>query len=410
MDYLNFSLTIKLQQVLYLLLFLFMISPAKAQEEEKTFEVYGYIKTDIGYNIDQMNPDWIDLLRVTKLPQCKDQFAPNGKIYFGMRDTRIGFNNWSNTPLGKLKINFEFDLFGVGPNVGQTIFRFRKAYGELGKFLIGQTESVFTDVEVTPNTLDYGAPPGRAYVRTIQVRYSQTSEHNRWAVALEQPGATSDEGIYANRIELQNVRAQFKLPDLTAQYRRIMKSGYIELAGVLEWIRWKNTVISSIDLSGEELGWGFYISSKYQLNSKTLFKGQLVYGKGIENYLTDAAFDIGIKNNFANPFRPILGVALPVLGGLAFFEHKWTSKWSSTIGYSGVRIYNADAQAGNAFQNGNYAIVNLQYQPVSQLQTGVELQWGQRRNFSDGFSSSTVRVQFSGKYNISHAFYKNVNK
>jgi hypothetical protein len=48
-----------------------MISPAKAQEQEKTFEVYGYMKTDIGYNINQMNPDWIDLLRVTKLPSIK---------------------------------------------------------------------------------------------------------------------------------------------------------------------------------------------------------------------------------------------------------------------------------------------------------------------------------------------------
>jgi hypothetical protein len=412
MNHFSFLFKIKLRQVWYLLLFLLGISPAMAQEQEqeKSFEVYGYIKTDIGYNFDQIDPDWFDLLRVTKLPRYKDEFAPDGKIYFGMRDTRIGFNSWSNTPRGKLKINFEFDLFGVGPNVGQTTFRFRKAYGELGKFLIGQTESVFTDVEVTPNTLDYGAPPGRAYLRTIQVRYMQTSEHSRWAVALEQPGATSDEGIYANRIELQNVRAQFKLPDLTTQYRRIMKSGYIELAGVLEWIRWKNTVNSPIDLSGDEIGWGFYISSKYQLDSKNLFKGQLVYGKGIENYLTDAGPDIGIENNFANPSRPILGVALPVLGGLAFLEHKWTSKWSSTIGYSGVRIYNADAQAGSAFKNGNYAIVNLQYQPVSQLQGGVELQWGQRKNFSDGFSSSVVRVQFSCKYNFSQAFYKNVNR
>ena len=83
----------------------------------------------------------------------------------------------------------------------------------------------------------------------------------RWGIALEQPGATSDEGIYADRLDLQNVKAEFKLPDLTAQYRRIMKSGYVELAGVVQWIRWENTVASPIDLSGDEIGWGFYISS-----------------------------------------------------------------------------------------------------------------------------------------------------
>ena len=36
--------------------------------------------------------------------------------------------------------------------------------------------------------------------------------------------------------------------------------------------------------------------------------------------------------------------------------------------------------------------------------TGVELQWGDRENFSDGFSSSVVRIQFSAKYNFSRTW------
>ena len=126
----------------------------------------------------------------------------------------------------------------------------------------------------------------------------------------------------------------------------------------------------------------------------------------MENYLTDAGPDIGIKKNFGNPTTPLLGVSLPVFGGLAFLEHNWSSKWSSTIGYSRVRIYNSDAQAANAFKIGSYGIVNLLYLPISQFMTGVELQLGQRKNFSDGFSSSAIRVQFSCKYNFSHSISK----
>jgi hypothetical protein len=40
-----------------------------------------------------------------------------------------------------------------------------------------------------------------------------------------------------------------------------MKSGYIELAGVLKWIAWEDTSNGPIDLSGNATGWGFNISS-----------------------------------------------------------------------------------------------------------------------------------------------------
>jgi hypothetical protein len=51
-------LNIKIRQVFCLYLFLFIIITATAQDHElkKSFEVYGYIKTDIGYNFEQIDP------------------------------------------------------------------------------------------------------------------------------------------------------------------------------------------------------------------------------------------------------------------------------------------------------------------------------------------------------------------
>lgn len=404
----TFPLGINRRWVLLLLLLLLVSSQAKAQEQdsEKRLELYGYIKADAGYDFKQSDPDWFDILRVSRLPQFRNQFAPDGKIYFSLRQTRLGLNSWLQTPIGRLKGNFEFDLFGVGPDVGQTTFRFRQAYVELGRFTFGQRESLFSDVEVTPNTLDFGAPPSRPYLRPIQIRYMHIREQDRWGVALEQPGAISDEGIYANRIELQNVRAAFKAPDLSAEYRRMIKNGYVELAGILKWIRWENTVPSPIDLSGEEIGWGFNLSSTQQLTVKTLFKGQFIYGKGIESHLTDGGPDIGIGNNLQDPVRPVLGVALPVIGGLAFVEHAWNSRWSSVIGYARIHIYNSDAQAATAYKDGHYTALNLLYRPIPQFLTGGEVLWGERANFSDGFEASTVRVQFSVKYSFSHSIFE----
>lgn len=402
MNHFRFLQCLKPLQVLQLLLFLLGISQANAQEQERSIGIYGYFKTDIGYNFDQADPDWFDILRVTKLPQYKDQFAPDGRIYFSVRQTRFGFKGQSQTPLGQLKAILEFDLFGVGPDIGQTTLHFRKAYVEIGRFTVGHAESAFTDSEVQPFTLDFGAPPSLTLLRSVQVQYKQVSERGRWAIGLERPGATSDEGIYADRIELQNVKAAFVVPDLAAEYRRKAWNGYIELAGILKWIRWKNTVPAPIDLTGEEIGWGFNFSSVQQLRPKSLFKGQLVYGKGIESHLIDAGPDVGIDNNFDDPTTPLLGAALPVVGGFAFLEQKWTSKWRSIMGYSRVRIYNSDAQAGNAFRDGHYATLSLLHEPIPKIITGAELQWGKRNNFSDGFESSAIRVQFSFVYFFSH--------
>jgi hypothetical protein len=41
------------------------------------------------------------------------------------------------------------------------------------------------------------------------------------------------------------------------------------------------------------------------------------------------------------------------------------------------------------------------FKPVSDLMVGFELQWGRRENFSDGFRSQGLKLQFSAKYNFS---------
>ena len=128
----------------------------------------------------------------------------------------------------------------------------------------------------------------------------------------------------------------------------------------------------------------------------------MVYGEGIENYMNDAPVDIGIKNNFSNTTQPVVGEALPVLGIVAFYDHTWNDRWSSTIGYSRVDIDNTDGQTPDAFKTGQYALANLLYYPTKDVMMGGELQWGSRENFSDGWSVDDLRIQFSFKYNFSH--------
>jgi hypothetical protein len=95
---------------------------------QKSLEVYGFAMVDMGYNFDQIDPRWFDALRINRLPKYKDQFAPDGTWFFGVRQTRFGVKGYTPTKMGDLTVRFEFDMFGTGSDEGQTTMRLRYAY------------------------------------------------------------------------------------------------------------------------------------------------------------------------------------------------------------------------------------------------------------------------------------------
>jgi hypothetical protein len=200
------------------------------------------------------------------------------------------------------------------------------------------------------------------------------------------------------------VKARFQLPDFSAEYRLGKKWGYVELAGIVRKIAWEDQNASPVyDLSDSKTGWGLNLSTNININSSTLFRGQFAYGEGIENYMNEGPADIGIKSNPGNTVKPIEGVPLPVTGIVAFVDHTWNEKFSSSAGYSYVNIKNADASDERSFKTGHYVLANFLYMPVQNVMAGVELQYGQRENFDDGYTSSATRIQFSFKYNFSYS-------
>ena len=102
-----------------------------------------------------------------------------------------------------------------------------------------------------------------------------------------------------------------------------------------------------------------------------MVRASFVYGEGIENYMNDAPADIGIEAT-GSATTPIEGVALPVMGIVAFLDHTWNEKYSTSVGYSMVDIDNSDGQSPNAFHRGHYAVGNLLYYPAANVMTGVE--------------------------------------
>jgi cell division protein FtsB len=371
----------------------------------KTIDIYGFVMLDSGYRSGAIDPNWFDVIRPTKMDAFKGEFAPNGSTYFSVRQTRFGVKSSTPTALGVLKTLFEFELFGTGVDAGQTTFRLRHAYGELGQFGAGQTWSPFMDIDVFPNSLEYWGPTGMVFFRNVQARWIpfQKGDSNV-VIALERPGATGDGGVYADRIELSNIRPQFKWPDLSGHARIAGPWGHVQVAAIVRKIAWVDVgAQNATSFSGTAIGWGVNTSANVNFTKKDVGRFSVVYGKGVENYMNDAPFDIGVRDTPGAP-TPFKGVALPVLGVVSFLDHNWSDKFSSAIGYSLENIYNSNAELPSDFHQGHYALANLLYYPAKGVMVGGEFQFGRRVDFSSGFNVNDYKAQFSFKYNWSRGF------
>ena len=381
---------------------------AKPQQSDTStrIEVYGFAQADIGYDFARNDPNWYDVNRPSKLPSTPGQFGRDHRTFVSARQSRFGTKAFIPTNGPDIKAVFEWDLFGVGPDAGQFTIRPRHIYGQWGQFGAGQTNSPFMDVDVFPNILDYWGPNGMLFFRNVQVFWQPIDKANgtRFTMALERPGASADGGIYADRIELQNITPRFPAPDISAAYRWGGGFGYARLSGIVRWIRWDDNLDDQFDLNGGVTGWGSSLSTGLNLGARTVFRGIVIYGAGVENYFNDAPIDVGLESNVGNVVTPVTGKALPDFGTSLYIDQRWNSRFTTAIGYARVDIQNSDLQTGTAFRKGQYASVNLLWTPVPNVMMGGEFQWAQRSNKDGAFHPNDYRLQFSAKYSFSQKF------
>jgi hypothetical protein len=375
-------------------------STSQAAPPERRLEVYGFVMTDFGFDFDTINPDWFDTERPTKLPSFEDEFGRNNRTYAGVRQTRFGVKGFTPTRLGELKTTFEWELFGTGVDAGQTTFRLRHAYGELGHFGAGQTWSPFMDIDVFPNSIEYWGPNGMAFFRNVQVRWMPIQGDTRLTFALERPGSSQDPGVLQNRVEIDNIVARFPWPDFSAEFRWGGHRGYVEAAGIMGQTRLDDVLRDRFNLDDTVDRWGVNLTSNIKFGKKDVMKLGFVWGEGMENYMNDAPADIAGKPRFGDPVRPIDASALPFVGLTAFYDHYWNERWSSSAGYSQLAIDNTPLQLPAEFHRGQYALANLLYYPVENVMLGGEVQWGRRTNFADGFHFNDYKLQFSFKFDF----------
>ncbi len=358
---------------------------------DSTFEVYGFGMVDYIQDFNRVNPAWDSTLRPSRIPTTEGQYGSDGQAILSARQSRLGVNY--SLPVGSetLVTKFEFDLFGVGSDEGQTTIRLRHAYGEWGDWLGGQTNSLFMDVDMFPNVIDYWGPSGMVFLRNPQIRWTPVKGSTIFAVAIENPGVDVDtSGPYSG----SSIQGNETFPDITTQLRFNEDWGHIQLAGILRQLDYESLGTPDNDPSGSETGWGLDLTSNFKFGNDTLRLG-VVYGEGIASYMNDGGMDMGAESISDEPMG-----AVPLTGVVAYYDLNWNSQWSTAVGYSYTEVDNERFQAGDAFQKGEYASINLLYAPSKPIMMGVEYLWGKRTD-NDGDTGDDNRIQFSMKYSFS---------
>jgi hypothetical protein len=383
------------------------IPPARAEDQGRSFELYGFAMADWIQDSKRVDPAWQDAFRPSKIAAPEGQFGSNGQASISVKQSRFGAKG--TLPTGDdtppLTFKFEFDFFGVGVDAGQTTIRLRHAYGEWGPLLAGQTHSLFMDIDVFPNTIDYWGPSGMVFYRLPQFRWTAYRDmHNLFAFAIEKPGNDVDSGNIRLIEEFANatVRGDQTIPDFTAHYRRDDTWGHFQIAGILRRVGYEYQANPTEPFrKGSQTGWGINVSGTYKTIGNDKVLAQVVHGDGIATYMNDGGMDIAPNAAF-NPLAttPTLSAeAVPLTGVMVYYDHYWNKMWSTSLGYSFTEVSNTNFQATTAFHRGDYASANLLMYPANKVMVGVEVLWGKRTN-NDGVTGDDWRFQFSAKYDF----------
>jgi hypothetical protein len=366
---------------------------AGAREPDKArVEIYGQAMVDAIQDFKRMDPTWNATMRPSKIPVTCPGDAGCGKdgaTIFSVRQSSLGFKAFVPTAYGEIRTDVSFDLFATD---GGTQVHWLNAWAELGMFGVGQTYSVFMDIDAFPNTIDYWGPSGMVFLRNPQLRVTPFSRDGMTvAIALESPGSAVDTGK-VSQVDPElgaGITGWNRRPDLTAAFRLDRDWGHVQAAGILREVGYQNPASASGNPSGHRTGYGLNLAGAVKVFGRDKLSWQVAGGKAIASYMNDGGIDLA-------PDASLRAEAVPSIGWLVYYHHPWSDRWSSAIGYSEHRQDNSGGQLGNAFRRGAYSSANVLFVPAKNVTTGAELIWGQLTH-KDGSSAEDYRLQFSTK-------------
>ncbi|MFL5268439.1 MAG: DcaP family trimeric outer membrane transporter, partial [Stellaceae bacterium] len=383
----------------------------------------------------------------------------NRVFYFSPQQTRFNVETRTPTAWGEARTFFEFDWAGCNNFSCQTLQhaggdnllpRLRFAYGTLGAFLAGQAVSNFSDSDADTESMSFGGAMGSTGGQRIpQVRYTLEGPWgSAFSVSAEQPFSTvlTPSGIISSDSNVGGLPggpgtanipatcngvpctgsgtpingqiARTIAPNLTFASYWAQPWGHVDFSGLLRF----NNFNDGHFVDQTFIGYGGHFSGDVKPGwfgwQKDDFLFSFVAGQAIGNYSSGGwnnavpmATNFTVATACASDQPGCIGgrAASNVLFDTVFgysvnggYQHWWMPNLRSTIA-AGMAHQDINSQligpsqASSATKEQWNTFINLVWNPVPFITTGIEYHFGKRITVANGTGQEQVLI---GKWRV----------
>lgn len=331
--------------------------------EKTTLTVGGRIQMDTYY-------DWGD--------------DKDGNLSFSVRDTRFWLKSRTDTDYGVLSAILETDFGGSDGNQRTSNshgLRIRHAYVQLGKIILGQTNSLFNSIaapDVFAESID------DFFVRQPLMRWIEPFDGGHFAISFEQPETTLT-NTAGHSITPDNDR----FPDLVGRITWRGDWGETSVAALGRELRSDGAVVDGV--KDEAYGGALSLTGKFLFFDYDDLRYSIAYGNGLGRYMAGNFFDVG---SIDDQGRIQLMTAI---GGHLSYRHWWNEVLRTTLAFAHIEIDNDSVVPDTTNKLGQSFNANLIWIPFENSQLGIEYMY-QRTELESGQSTDLSRLQFRAMY------------
>ena len=302
--------------------------------------------------------------------------------YNSLMFSRIAFEVTRKTNIGNIFIRLETDFAGQADGQSSA-YRIRHAYAQFNKWLVGQTWSLFANVNAQAMSVNRVGAPGTISLRTPQIRYSFSIPYKKLkaSVAYEYslPEVNQTDSISENYVNVQTV------PNLTTRISSKEKFGYLQLSGIAAPI----TGMDTLGNKSSFMGFGFSFSGYWKTHEKNKLLFQASYTRAVSHFI-----NMFRDNNLDLAYNPVNQgfEARNTWSGNVSYEYHWKiNNLISTASFGIADIVNTSSEPPDAYNYSYSATINTFWTIVAGARIGLEYLYGQRLNI-DNTSGRASRI------------------
>ncbi|MBC7153064.1 MAG: porin [Rhodobacteraceae bacterium] len=359
-----------------------------------TLQFGGYVKLDFIYDMDQAHGDLLDASSIGVGPGN----SQDGGFRAIARQSRFNLRSTTQTANGPVVAFLEFDF---STNTGNEIIsnstspRMRHAYGEWNGILAGQTWSNFMPIAFIADTVDFGGPVAKTFIRQAQLRYTFPENNGvKLAMSLENaeftgrietaPGVFTGQRSYSTTGNTNGLTAEIDdMPDFTITADWTNGVQRARVGGLLRHLNAPNG-------GDDAIGYGVNFALASPLWAGATISGMATYGDGIGRYMVNGVGQDAVVDLAGNLHT------IQAWGAQAQVMQALTDTVSAGVAYSYYQI--EDTYMATDTDNVQAVHATLYYKPNSKVRFGAEFIWAQRElanNASDSISRLQGSVQFN---------------